>query len=954
MFSSGTMYSQSSQTKKLSARSRHNRSIVALRGLVTSIALIVAYFAFLQSCVGQDLLAEKIARWDFQRAEDQNLDLKPDGWQRVVDRDHPEYIDLTIAPRDEEAGLAAKKAQATLAKMMHRLETGDFSSNYVAEVIPPSLAAFMDRYLLRMCLSVEMDGGAAERVSPLFPIDARFAYSLRGDVRTKNLHGHGASIELQLLDDQLNVVEVLRTDSVSGNNDWKRYETQNASTPSSLLKWGRVHVKVDPIQKAMHFIGSASFDTIEVFRLPRLSLTTPLPQHIAEAGEPFEVVCTGMGLRRANADVKFSLHDSEDNLLKTEQVVLQSLQFAPTPSSYLEEDGSKPPPGRMVKKSARVYDGAAAWKVTLDHPGLYRIRVDLGDRNTDARHREILVAVMPPEHSFNAGPFAWSIREFDTTIEPEELPELVRRFGASRVKFPVWFDGDDTATAARLSKLIDKLQGVGTESIGRLDKPPVTFSVIDRDQAITLALLRNADNWEQMIAPVLTRLGMKLTWYQLGADDDLSLMSHEDVTELMRQTRRRMQTYSQELKLVLNWTWLTPEPANPSASWNATHLRETPALSASELESYLADANQSRETWINFNPLPRSEYNLLDRVRDFVSRAVAIKKTEVRSAFLVDPFDAEQGIFRPDGSVGEMLLPWYTIVSSIGDSTYLGSIQLPQSSENHIFQSEGQGTMLVWNNSSTIEQLYVGENVSAIDIWGREVEIETVRNPQTGAREQLLPVAKWPLLVRGVDVKVVKWRQSFDVTVTHLASTLGVSQFLPLVIENTFDSTASGRVSLYSPTLVGKSKSNLRFELGTQGKHERQMQLTIRNDASAGKHDLRFDFDVIAGKPYKFSAYRSIALGLGDVEFIWDASPVGEDRLELRLELLNHTDADVSFDCKIFPSGRAYQRMTVMNASPGTTQQQTVIMAPTTDEGKIWIRCEQIGNGRILNYRVTP
>ncbi|GAB5404972.1 MAG: hypothetical protein Aurels2KO_32030 [Aureliella sp.] len=914
----------------------------------------MAYFAVLQTSSAQDLLAEKIAKWDFQRAEDTNLDLKPDGWQRLVDRDHPDYIDLTIAPRDEEAGMAAKKAQATLAKMMYRLETGDFDSNYVAEVIPPSLANFMDRYLLHMCLSVEMDGGAAERVSPLFPVDARFAYSLRGDVRTENLKGHQASIELQLLDEQLNVVEVLRTDAVSDTNEWKRYETQGASNPSSLLKWGRVHVKVEPLRKAMHFVGRASFDSIEVFRLPRLSLTTQLPQHIAEAGVPFEVVCTGMGLRRANADVKFSLHDSEDKLLKSESVVLQSLQFAQTPEARLAQDGSKPPPAYMVKKSTRVYDGAAAWEVTLDSPGLYRVRVDLGNRNTDARHREILVAVMPPQRSFNAGPFAWSIRDFDTTVQPEDLPDLVRNYGASRVKFPVWFDADDTATATRLSKLIDKLQGVGTESIGRLDKPPAAFSMNDRDQSIILAMLRNAENWEQMVAPVLTRLGMKLTWYQLGADDDLSLMSHEDVTELMRQTRRRMQTYSQELRLVLNWTWLTPEPPNPAGSWNATHRRETPALSAAELESYLAQENQVGETWINFNPLSQSEYSLLDRVRDFVSRAVAIKKTNVRSAFLVDPFDAEKGIFQPDGSVGEMLLPWHTIVSNIGDASYLGSIQLPEGSENHIFQSEGQGMMLVWNNTPTTELLYVGEDVSAIDIWGRDVDVKTIQNRQNGAMEQALPVGKWPLLVRGVDVKVVKWRQSFDVTVTHLASTLGVSQLVPLVLENSFESTASGKVSLHSPTLVGKRKSELRFEVGTQGKHQRQMQLTVRNDASAGKHNLRFDFEVTAAKPYKFSVYREIALGLGDVEFIWDASPVGGDRLELRLELLNHTDADVSFDCKIFPSGRAYERMTVINASPGSTQQQRVVMKPTTPEGQIWIRCEQIGTGRILNYRVKP
>lgn len=916
------------------------------------IAFIVAYFSLLPTCGAKELLAEKIARWDFQRAEDKNLDGRPDGWKRVLDRDHPDYIDLKIQPRDEKAGIAAKRAQATMAKMMHRIETGDFTSNYVAEVLPPNLASFMDRFILHMCLSAEMDGGSAERVSPLFPVDARFAYRLRGDMKAENLHGHEAWVELQLLNQDLEVVETLKTGSASGEMGWTRFDTEHASLPSSELKWGRIHVKIEPLPRPLHFTGAASFDTIEVYRLPRLSLTTDLPLHIASPGQSFEVLCTGMGLRRSGSEVKFSLFDCEHQLLDNTSVVLGSLDTAPASEGI--DDSSQPPGGMLVKNAAKVYDGTAAWNLKLDGPGLYRVRAELDGRDNEARRREILVAVIPPQQNFAAGPFSWAIQEFTPLLQPEDLPPLVRRFGASHIKFPVWFDEGDAETASRLSELIDSLQAVGTTSIGRLDKPPKSFGIHDEDQLINLAMLRNPENWEKMIAPVLTRLGMKLTWYQLGADEDLSLMSHEDVTELLRLTRLRMQTYSQELKLVLNWTWLTPEPPNPLSSWNATHYRESPALSTSELDGYLTKELKANQTWVNFNPLPKSQYDLLDRVRDLVERAIAIKKSTAKAAFLTDPLDTEQGIFQSDGTVGEMLLPWQTVVSSIGAGTYQGSIQLPSESTNHVFQTSGESVMLLWNESATTEQLYLGDGISAIDIWGREVPVQQVRNAVSGASEQAIKIDRWPTIIRGVDIRVVRWRQEFELKVTHLASTLGVLQSLPFVVENSFDRTATGSVTLHSPSLIGKKRTPTQFELGNQGKHERQMAIAVRSDASAGQHLLRFDFDFTVDKPYKFSVYRSIKLGIGDVEFIWDAVRIAGDRIELRLELLNHTDQNVNFDCKIFPTGRAYERMNVLDASPGSTLKQQTIKAPTKENGQIWIRCEQIGSGRILNYRVNP
>ncbi len=937
MFSSGKMNTPLTLTQ--------NATLLA-RFLST---LVFAFFlAAPRATTAQDLLAEKILRWDFQREQDRNQDSKPDGWRRILDREHPHYVDILIQPRNPEYAKPAKEAQATLAKLHHNWEVGRIDSGYVPETVPADVAKFMDRFILHRCLRAEMDGGAAERISPEFPIDSRFAYSLRGEMSAVDLQGHTARIELHLLDDELNVVEILKTSPVSGTTQWRFYSTEVASLPASELKWGRIHVIVEPIPGKLHFSGAACFDTIEVFRLPRLSLTTQVPQHMAVPGESFDIVCTAMGLRHNNSTVKFTLHDSQGHLLDSASVPLQSLQFAS--ASPVEITGAE----RYVAKQTKVYDGAAAWQVTLNEPGLYRVRVDLGNQHRDARHREILLAAVEESDNFDAGPFAWSIPEFNTVVQPEDLVGLVSRFGASRIKVPVWVQEDDDSMIARLSRMSDQLQSIGTDIVGKLDVPPNSMADGDPEQLLTLSLLRNRDSWEQLIAPVLTRLGMKINWFQLGTDDDLSLMSHPDVAELMVDVRKRMQTYSPDLNLTLAWTWLTSLPENTSTPWNSVHFRDTPQLSAHELSNYLESETKRAPQWISFAPLPSSRYGLLERVRDLTERAIVIKDKGVDSAFLPNPFDKEQGIFQPDGSVGEMLLPWLTLTKILGDAQYTGSIQMPKGSTNHIFSKGNDGIMFVWNDAHAIEQLYLGDNVTAQDIWGREVPISTASSPSSGGKEHVLQVSPWPLILRGVNINVVRWRQQFEVPVTHLASAVGVNQLIPMLFANPFGQSVAGELSLYSPSLFANSKSRIRFEIASQGKQQRQLSVAVKNDASAGRHPLTFDFDIKADRHYQFSVYRDIKLGLGDVEFVWDAVPIEGGLVELRLELINHTDSEVHFDCKIFPAGQAYDRVQIMNAAPGTTQRQFMVKAPTIENGGIWIRCEQIGTGRILNYRVKP
>ncbi len=374
---------------------------------------------------------------------------------------------------------------------------------------------------------------------------------------------------------------------------------------------------------------------------------------------------------------------------------------------------------------------------------------------------------------------------------------------------------------------------------------------------------------------------------------------------------------------------------------------------ALELRSHLsspAPAEHSR--WITLNPLAASRYSTLDRIRDLTERMIAIKEFRVEAAFLTTPIDRDTGIFNPDQSVGELFLPWRVLNQHLAGATFVGSFNMPGSSTNVVFREGQQGCMIVWNDRPTVEQLYLGEDVRAIDLWGRPLPLEHVKSDR-GFAEQKLPVGPWPILLRGIDVNVAQWRMKFKLETKSLPSTLAVQTKLPVSVQNTLDQSTYGTIQVHAPSLMQSGSQGVRFQLSEGAEDRVEIPIPLRTDASAGKHALRFDFQVSGPREMAFSAYDSLTLGIGDIEMVWETLEVAKDRAVLRVELNNLLSQPVNFDCRLFPPERPYRRFQITNAPPGHSQRDLELPLDGTQPGAVlWIRCEEIGTGRVLNYRL--
>ncbi len=940
--------------------------------------VIVVFFATLNSVsIGQDLLAERIYSWDFQRDEDQNTDLEPDGWRRLRDRQHPAYVRMQISPRDAQRSAAALHEQLLLARIHHAFQLGYWDSHYIPELMPPFLTALFDQNVLNNCLEIQMDGGAAELVSPSFPMDSRFSYNLAAELSSEALDGHAAWIELHLLDADGVTIELLSTRKVTHTCAWSPVTTGVTPDISHRLRWGRVHLKVEPTSQLLNH-GIARFDSISIHRLPRLSLTTDAPHHIVRPGEVFSVNCLAMGLRGERSTVRFTLLDHQHSLIDQQWVQLEAVASdredvdstlpqpvyvsRGVPHSRVSSSKLKSSPGEVDARvqpldhaDGGIFDGQAVWELNLEQPGLYRVQVALGDQES-AQHREILIGVMHQSTPVEAGPFGWSLSSLDGDLQPEAVPAMVSNFGAGWLKFPVWFDAQDVDYSDRLVTMIERLQAGGCECVGVIAQPPATQrgAFGDGEQSLpAINIFRQTSVWEPLLEPVLTRIGLELDWFQLGADQDTSFSNVQELSMMLSDVRLKMQNYSQELKLAINWPWLDAQADQALNPWNAVNYTVEPQLTARELLEHVTTAEETKtDTWVSLDPLPSERYSQLDRVRDLTERMIAVKRSGAQAAFVSNPFDPQRGLFGSQQSVGELLIPWTQLVSAIGPAKYIGSIELPNGSYNHSFTSAEGGVMVIWNDAPTAEQTFLGESVSATDVWGRKVEV-IERRGVNGAREQRVLIDRWPVLLRGVDTNVIRWKQNFTMLTANLASKDGVAQMLPLEIENTFEQSANGFVSMVSPTLLRdvNARMNLQLAAGTT-RYARELPIVLRPDASAGRHELRFDFDVTTDKRYQFSTYRSLTLGMGEFEFIWDMTRKDPTRVALRIELVNHTEKPASFDCKFFPLGQPYQRFQVLDAQPGSTLREMTLSLTQQQSAQVWIRCEEIGTGRVLNYRL--
>jgi hypothetical protein len=834
--------------------------------------------------------AEEVRRWDFEEENDKNYDRWPDDWTRRRGKGFPLYLNVSIA-EDEQPRANSKHS-----------------------------------------LRMDLDGGAALVYSPLIEISPLFSYVLNGYIRTEGLTNDVAYAAVLFYDKDRKLLETLESPHQGQTQSWTRFQIGPVTPTSDQVRWAIVALHLEPTERA-DLTGSASFDDLWFAKLPRVSVATNSPNNIYSDTGDVEVTCHVSGISHSDPKVHFELQDVYGKTLLTYDEVMKA--------------------DRPGAQKNGVFAGSATWRPSIHEEGFYRILASVSGQTSAPMETSIVVLQDFPRGK--QGEFGWSLPAGDSHVSLDGLVNLLADVGIHWVKFPVWYGDEDKGRADELAWFAERMYARRINLIGMLDQPPRVIRELfgEQDKLPVASIFVEPEVWHPAVDPVLTRLSLKIRWWQLGGDSDTSFVNFPNLEETLGEIREGFNRFGQQISLGIPWRSIDETPQSKSPPWSFLSYVSEPPLTSKELALYMStEPRTDTKRWIIMEPLAKSEYSLETRARDLVSRMLTATMQEAEGIFVPNPFDPEHGLMNEDGSPSKMLLPWRTTAMMLANANYVGSIRLPNGSTNQIFTRGDKAVMVVWNEEPTDEVIYLGDDVTQIDVWGRERK--PINRKREGFSRQVIKVTRLPTFITGVDPLIAQWRMRFKFDKDKIASIFGQEQRITYSFSNPFEQGVGGSVKLHLPKVWDASQQTVPFKLSGNERHQKGLHVTLQPSASSGKQEIQVDFEIIATSSVKFSIYRTLEVGLGDI-VVELSSRLDEDgNLIIEQRLTNTTDKFASFNCNLTSSKRRRERQQIFNRGRGTTTLYFIFPKGEELLGEtMWLRVEEIDGPRILNHQIT-
>ena len=851
---------------------------------------------------GRHIDAVEVFSCDFGEKWDVNYDRWPDLWQRERGPDWPFYVDIELK----------KDSQAVAGR----------------------------------CLTIGLNGGSASVSSPAVSVSDKFSYVVEARLRTTGIKHSRVQVRVDFCDESRQVLESHASEWFTNTNDWTKLEIGPVSLSDPDVRLAVVTLLVEHGDH-VDLAGEVSLDDVWLARLPRMAVSTNSSFNVYTNPNDVVVTCELSGILEKDPDIHFELLDASSDSLKKESIQLDGRLITERISKASDI---------AIAPQARVkgYAGSTQWRPEIQDFGFYRVRISMKTQRGTLEERLISLAIVPPIHEKSHGEFGWSLAGDNVPLSFDQLEDLLPRVAVSWVKLPVWYGETEAERGEQLVIFSERLAAKDIEIVGVIDRPPLDLDLGKRVTAdVTIADLLSSEDpsaWLPSLDAVLTRLSLRVRWWQLGLDHDTSFSDFPDLESEIGKLRSQLFRFGQDVKLGLGWPWHEMAPTDRQATWDFQQLSATPTLTGAEIATYLdLPQREGVARWAMIEPLQRQHYDLETRTRDLVQQLLAAKIHGADGIFVSAPFDDQRGLMTDLGTPGELLLPWRTTASLLSGARYLGQIRLPQRSQNHIFETaDGEVVMVIWNRQPVEEILYLGDDIRVVDVWGRSTA------PQETEQGQLLVVDSLPQFIVGLNASVAKWRMQAKLAETRIPSVMGYEHPNHFEPTNTFQQGVGGTVELHAPHDWQIIPNQPNFKLSAGERARRPFQIILPFDANSGIATLRAEFNFTVDRPYHFSVYRDVQVGDLDIELELHTRLNDKGTLIVEQRMINHGTEFADFKCLLKAEHRRIQKMHVFRL--GNSQDLQTYRFPNGKEligTKLWLRAEEIDGSRVLNHRIT-
>ncbi len=846
--------------------------------------------------------AVEVFSCDFSDARDVNYDDWPDMWTRQQGPEWPAYVNVGLA--DDREAIAGR------------------------------------------CLRISLNGGNASVSSPALSVSDMFSYVVEARVRWEQLRHSRAQVRVDFCDEHRQVLESHTSNWFRGTGDWTKIRLGPVSITHPDAQLVMVTLLV---RRGDHvdLVGHVSLDDVWIARLPRMSVHTNSSFNVYTDWNDVVVTCDLSGILEKDPDIHFELLDASSHRLQNKSVQLDGRLITERVSkaSDIANTSSAKVPG---------YAGSTEWRPPIDDYGFYRVKVSMQTQRGTLKEDVISLAVVPPTKEKVHGEFGWSLAGDDIPLSFDQLEELLPRVAVSWVKLPVWYGETEAERGEQLVLFAERLAAKDIEVVGVIDRPPLDLDLGKRVTSdVTIADLLSSEDpssWLPSLDAVLTRLSLRVRWWQLGVDRDTSFSDFPQLEKDIGELRDQLFRFGQDVKLGLGWPWHEMASDEVPATWDFQQLSASPALTGQEIATYLELPQRNGVArWVMVELLERQYYDLETRTRDLVEQILAAKTHGADGIFVSAPFDDQRGLMTEAGTPGDLLLPWKTTASLLSGSEYLGKIRLPGRSENHIFEtSDGEVLMVVWNREPTRETLYLGDQVRVVDVWGR------ITTPKQSEHRQVLEVSSLPQFIVGLEPHVAKWRMKAQLAQENIPSIMGYEHDNSIDITNTFTQGAGGSVDLKFPSGWQVSPNKLSYKLSAGERTRRPFQIVLPFDANSGAATLQAEFKFTADRAYQFSIFRDIEVGDQDIQIELNTHLNEKGMLVVEQRMINNSPEFADFKCLLYARDRRTQRLQVFRLGNSYDLQTYVYPNGEALLGtQLWLRAEELGGTRVLNHRVV-
>ena len=146
----------------------------------------------------------------------------------------------------------------------------------------------------------------------------------------------------------------------------------------------------------------------------------------------------------------------------------------------------------------------------------------------------------------------------DQPLSFQDLSRLLPQVGINWVKVPVWFDANDPRRGDELIRFVEMLGASNIDVVGIIDRPPTKpgdHARMPREISIAEVLSQDAATWAAALEPVMSRLALRVRWWQLGRDYDTSLISLPDLNKRITDLRTALFRFGQDVRMGMCADW---------------------------------------------------------------------------------------------------------------------------------------------------------------------------------------------------------------------------------------------------------------------------------------------------------------------------------------------------------------------------------------------------------------